>query len=317
MAGNGTPLETIDLFQRSVRRAGTRDSCYWESLLARMRRSRDELEELLGEHQGEGEWQERLKKGLEGACPPRRDKLLELQETLLDLEAVLIEGHLRLVLHVTRRYFEAGIGSMEEMDILQEGCRGLLTAARRHDLRGYPGFSTYAVFIIRRFIIDEVSRQSKLVRIPRQMLRRGVKAKSLIDSFVAANGRLPTLSEMNSRFDLKMDWILAMSLLDMQHVSLDAREESDQGLSPLPGCSRGQPHLDVAEELELARIARVLDGLPERSRVVLVLRLGLLEGRIEPLRRVSEIVGVSMERVRQIEKEALAWLRTHLCPDDS
>ncbi|MFO7627027.1 MAG: sigma-70 family RNA polymerase sigma factor [Candidatus Fermentibacteraceae bacterium] len=304
--GNGA----LCVFERCVNRAGYRRTEHWEKLLERMRGCRDTLEGLLGQGSaGEGEWQERVNLELEHASPETAAYISTLREALLDMEAELVEGHLRLVLHVARRYFEGGIGSLEDMDIMQEGCRGLLMAARKHDLKGYSGFSTYAVFVIRRCIIEEVSRQSKLVRVPRSALRRGSVAKSLLDGFVAENGRLPSLDEMSRCAELEMDWLLALSLLDMQHVSIDG--QGFDGLPPAPD----QPHLEVAREMEARRIAEALHGLPERSKTVLVLRLGLLDDRVETLKRVAEIVGVSVERVRQIEHDALGKLRDCLYPD--
>lgn len=309
---NDAEKGALCVFERCVNRAGYRCTEHWESLLERMRGCRDALEELLGQGSaGEGEWQERVNLELEHASPENAAAIKTLREALLDMEAELVEGHLRLVLHVARRYFEGGIGSLEDMDIMQEGCRGLLKAARKHDLKGYSGFSTYAVFVIRRCIIEEVSRQSKLVRVPRSALRRGSVARGLLDGFVAENGRLPTLDEMGRCAELEMDWLLALSLLDMQHVSIDG--QGCDGLPPSPE----QPHLEVAREMEARRIAEALHRLPERSKTVLVLRLGLLDDRVETLKRVAEIVGVSVERVRQIEHDALGKLRSCLYPDTS
>jgi len=306
-------VDALGFLRRTVKKAGIKDSRYWEDLLEGMRRLRDDLEGILGTDNGEGEWQERLSRELSGAPPERKARLLELRDALLDMEEVLIVGHLRLVLHVAARYFDGGIGSMEDIDIVQEGCRGLLTAARRHDLKGYAGFSTYAVFIIRRCIIEEVSRQSKLVRVPRQMLRRGARARSLLDSFVAEHGRLPTLEEMNSCFDLEMDWLLALSLLDLNHDSLDCHSGREAfPVDNLPDRPAGQPHLEVAEEMEMKRLAEAVLGLPERSRMILVLRMGLHDNGVVTLKNVAEIMGISIERVRQIEKEALEKLRVNL-----
>lgn len=302
--------DALCVFERCVNRAGYRCAEHWEKLLERMRGCRDALEGLLGQDSAcEGEWQERVNLVLEHASPESAATISTLREALLDMEAELVEGHLRLVLHVARRYFEGGIGSLEDMDIMQEGCRGLLMAARKHDLKGYSGFSTYAVFVIRRCIIEEVSRQSKMVRVPRSALRRGYMARGLLDGFVAENGRLPSLDEMSRCAEIEMDWLLALSLLDMQHVSIDGL--GCDGLPPAPN----QPHLEVAREMEARRIAEALERLPERSKTVLVLRLGLLDDHVETLKRVAEVVGVSVERVRQIEHDALEKLRNCLYPD--
>ncbi len=307
---NSREDDALGVFERCVSRAGCRKVGHWEELLERMRACRGSLEVLIGQDStGEGEWQERASLELTRAPADKAGEIGRLREELLDMEAELVEGHLRLVLHVARRYFEGGIGSLEDMDILQEGCRGLLMAARRHDLKGYSGFSTYAVYVIRRFIIEEVSRQSKLVRIPRSAIRKCAKARGLLDSFVASNGRLPSLEEMGQCMELEPDWVIALSLLDHQYVSLDAR-----GFDEFPAAP-GQPHVEVADEFEARRISEALETLPERSKAVLVLRLGLLGDKKETLKRVSEILGVSVERVRQIEHDALEKLRSHLYPD--
>lgn len=307
---NSPCSDGLYVFERCVQKAGCRDARHWEGLLSRMRACRGEMETHLGcGGSCEGEWQESLDSRMSHVPPERAAMLRRLRDELLDMEAELVEGHLRLVLHVARRYFDGGIGSLEDIDIIQEGCRGLLMAARKHDLKGYAGFSTYAVFIIRRYIIEEVSRQSKLVRVPRRALRKVVQARGLLDSFSASHGRLPTMEEMKERLDLEMDWILALSLLEVHHVSLDSGD--DQGLPH----ADGRPDLDVAEDMEARRISEALQRLPERSKTVLALRLGLIDQRVETLKRVSEIIGVSVERVRQIENEALEKLRADLFPD--
>jgi RNA polymerase sigma factor (sigma-70 family) len=295
---------------RTLNRIPRRDDGFWENLLARMRHLRREMGELPGmESLGDGEWQEAAARGMGVLTGEAGERLARLRDELLDLEEDLVEGHLRLVLHVARRYFMGGIGALEDMDIVQEGCRGLLTAARKHDLKDYSGFCGYAVCVIRRSIIEEVSRQARLVRVPRRTLRKGVRARGLLDSFAARHGRLPTAGEMRDLLDLDLDWVLALSLLELHHVSLDADDLRELPASP------GQPHLEVAEEMEIRRVREALAGLPERSKTVLALRLGLVDQRRETLKRISDILGISTERVRQIEKDALRRLRDSLYPD--
>ncbi len=295
---------------KTLNRVPRRDDSFWEDLLARMRRLRREMGELPGmESLGEGEWQEAATRGMSLLDGEAGKRLEQLRNELLDLEEDLVEGHLRLVLHVARRYFLGGIGALEDMDIVQEGCRGLLTAARKHDLKDYSAFCGYAVCVIRRSIIEEVSRQSRLVRVPRRTLRKGVRARGLLDSFASRHGRLPTMEEMRDLLELDLDWILALSLLEFQHVSLDAHDLRELPASP------GQPHVEVAEEMEVRRVREALAELPERSKTVLALRLGLVDQRRETLKRISDILGVSVERVRQIEKDALRRLRDSLYPD--
>ncbi len=302
----------MSLLDRFLDRTPRRGEEFWEELLARMRELRREMGELPGmESLGEGEWQESVSRCMASLSGEAGEKLGRLRDGLLDLEQELVEGHIRLVLYVARRHFPSGIGAMEDIDIVQEGCRGLLTAARRHDLKSYSAFCGYAVCVIRRCIIEEVSRQSRLVRVPRQTLRKGVRARGLLDSFAARSGRLPTMDEMRELPGMDLDWLLAMSLLELRHVSLDA-----DGLRELPA-SPAQPPEEVADELEVGRIRAALAELPERSKTVLALRLGLMGRKRETLKRISHILGVSAERVRQIEKDALRRLRAILYPDDA
>jgi len=117
-------------------------------------------------------------------------------ELLLDAEAELVEGNLRLVLMIVRRYTRGVAGALEEMDFVQEGCEGLLDAVRRFDFSGNGGFLTYALIRIKRKVLLALEKQHRLVRVPSHVIRKGRYLKEVIEGFASDKGRYPVPYEI-------------------------------------------------------------------------------------------------------------------------
>ncbi len=224
---------------------------------------------------------------------------------LLDSEAELVEGNLRLVLMVVRRYARGATGALEEMDFVQEGCVGLLDAVRRFDFSGNGGFVTYALFRIRKKVLSAMEQQHRLVRIPSHVIRKGRFLKEIIESFRNRNGRYPAPHEIEIETGGDMDWTILLSLserVDSIHLPV-----SDTGFSLEEQIASSDNKPDFIPFNEL--ISNALDKLDKRAKFILVMRYGLLDGDVHKRKEIAEVLGLSVERTRQIEKATIKILR--------
>ncbi|GEM_PF-1087907 len=224
---------------------------------------------------------------------------------LLDAESELVEGNLRLVLIVVRRYTRGSPGALEEMDFVQEGCVGLLDAVRRFDFSGSKGFLSYALIRIRKKVLLALERQHRLVRVPANVIRRGRYLREIIDDFAAAEGRYPAPHEIETETGGQMDWSILLSLsevVDSIHTPVGEKglvlEEQLAADVPDPGA------IPLNEMVEDA-----LGKLDSRAKFIIVMRYGLLDGDTHRLAEIAEVLGLSVERTRQIEKASIKALR--------
>ena len=284
-------------------------------LAHRIRTTRSELASLAGLDEadlGRNRWNELhteiREKLLLLAEEKKRERAEALLEELLDAEAEIIEGNIRLVRMVVRRYASGFAGALEEMDLVQEGCEGLLDAVRRFDFTGSRGFITYALIRIKKRVLLAVERQQRLVRLPAHAVRKSVYIREIMDDFAAREGRHPLPHELEDEIGDPVDWSLILSLSEKVVPITEPAGDSGIPLSEkIPGPLPSPEESTWEETLQDA-----MEGLDRRSRFVLVMRYGLLGGETQTLDSISRVLGVSIERTRQIEKKALDHLRANL-----
>jgi RNA polymerase sigma factor (sigma-70 family) len=237
--------------------------------------------------------------------PSLREEAERNIEILLDAEAELVEGNLRLVLIVVRRYVSSVSGALEEMDYVQEGCVGLLDAVRRFDFTGARGFLSYALIRIRKRVIDAMEKQHRLVRVPAHVIRKGRYLREIIDSFAASAGRYPAPHEIEMETGGDMDWSILLSLSEV--VDPINSPVGEKGLlleEQLPADVADPGAVSLTETVEDA-----LKKLDKRAKFVIVMRYGLLDGDAHKLSEIAKVLGLSVERTRQIEKASIRILR--------
>lgn len=241
-----------------------------------------------------------------------KDEVASCLDQLLDAEAELVEGNLRLVLMVVRRYANGAVGALEEMDFVQEGCEGLLDAVRRFDFSCSGGFLTYALIRIRKKVILALERQHRLVRVPAHVIRKGRYLKEVIDGFASSMGRYPEPHEIEIETGGDMDWSILLSLSETVDSIHNPLGETGLPMEERLASSAADPELLPLGEL----VQEALRKLNKRAKFILVMRYGLMDGKVHRLADIAEILGLSVERTRQIEKASIKTLRNDFGDSD-
>lgn len=229
----------------------------------------------------------------------------------------MIERNLRLVVSIAKGYRHRGVPFL---DMIEEGNLGLMHALDKFDPERGFRFSTYASWWIRQSVEYALISQSRTVRLPVQVLRSARQARRVLrhlEAEAAAHGQAPApgLEDVAHLLDREVDEVAHLLHLSEMAVSLDDDFGDEGGATLLDGMADAQsPTPDAAvrsHEIE-ALLERALAGLPERQRCVIERRYGLHGTDTATLEDLAREFGVTRERVRQIQQEALHGLRRTL-----
>lgn len=222
----------------------------------------------------------------------------------------MIQSNLRLVINIAKRYMYLGIPLL---DLIEEGNLGLMKAVDKFDhLKGFR-FSTYAAWWIKQAITRSISEQGKMIRVPVYMNELIAKWKKTKERLAQRLKRPPTDEEIAKKLKLPKEKKEQITFwLGTTTSSLDAPvgEESDSQVGDLiEDESSASPDSGIEKMMDRERIDSLMEIMNEREREVLDMRFGLEDSRTRTLAEVADKLGISRERVRQIEEAALKKLR--------
>src|SRR5262245_53889790 len=222
-----------------------------------------------------------------------------------DAKRRLVESNLRLVMVIARRYRNLGL---DDLDLIQEGNLGLMTAVERYDYRREQRFSTFASWWIRRAILAALSTKSRLIRLPTRLATHAVKAGRAEQELTQRLGRAPTPAEIARAAGLEEAHVERLRSARRPVLSLTDPVGADEDVTyevVTPGDELHVPAVGFEEAEDRESLAEALRALGDRSRRVLELRYGTDGTAPRTLREVAAELGVSRDRARQLEAKAL------------
>ena len=239
----------------------------------------------------------------------RRLELRKLIEDGWSAREHLITANSRLVISVAKKYMGRGVPFL---DLIQEGNIGLIRATKKFDYRRGHKFSTYATWWIRQAVTRAIADQGRTIRVPVHMGDQINKLLRIQHQLTQRLGREPTVEELAISLDVPPKKVENMIQVARRPLSLETPtdDEEDSVLGDFIEDDEAPPPDETATyNLLKEHLEDVLNGLPPREVRILQLRYGLLDGQAYTLEEVGRKMGVTRERVRQIEAQALSRLR--------
>ncbi|MCU0511762.1 MAG: sigma-70 family RNA polymerase sigma factor [Anaerolineae bacterium] len=221
----------------------------------------------------------------------------------------LIRANARLVISVAKKYIGRGVPFL---DLIQEGNIGLIRATNKFEYQRGHKFSTYATWWIRQAVSRAVADQGRTIRVPVHMGDQLNRMRRVQLQLLQELGRDPKIEELAAGMETTPDKVENLLEISRRPVSLETPidDEGDSTFGDfVEDASSPAPAEEVANHLLQEQIQQALDKLPSREAQILRLRYGLADGRVYTLEEVGHTIGVTRERVRQLEAQALNRLR--------
>lgn len=240
------------------------------------------------------------------------DDIYTLKDYVLDAEAAqehLVRANARLVISVAKKYIGRGV---HFLDLIQEGNIGLIRATNKFEYRRGHKFSTYATWWIRQAVSRAVADQGRTIRVPVHMGDQLNRMRRVQLQLLQELGREPNIDELAVGMETTPDKVEHLLEISRRPVSLETPidEEGDSTFGDfVEDTNTPAPAEEVATHLLHEQLQGALNRLPSREAQILRLRYGLEDGRVYTLEEVGQTIGVTRERVRQLEAQALNRLR--------
>ncbi len=249
----------------------------------------------------------RLAKGV--SDPEERKRLEKLVEEGKEAQDHLIKANSRLVVSVAKKYIGRGVPFL---DLIQEGNIGLIRAVKKFDYRRGYKFSTYATWWIRQAVTRAIADQGRTIRVPVHMYEQINQLARAVRKLVQELGREPTTEEIAAELGISPSKVEQIVRVSQRPLSLETPvgEEEDSFLGDfIEDVSSPSPTETASQSLLREQLEEILKSLSPREAKILKLRFGLLDGYSYTLEEVGRKFGVTRERIRQIEAQALGRLR--------
>ncbi|MGQ9491252.1 MAG: RNA polymerase sigma factor RpoD [Anaerolineae bacterium] len=253
------------------------------------------------------EARQRLTQGVDDL--EERDRLLAAVKDGQAAQEHLIKANSRLVVSVAKKYVGRGVPFL---DLIQEGNIGLIRAVKKFDYRRGYKFSTYATWWIRQAVTRAIADQGRTIRVPVHMYEQINRLTRTSRQLVQELGRDPTTEEIAERLGVpprKVEQIIRVSQRPLS-LEMPVGEEEDSYLGDFIEDEEAESPTDSASQTMLRQVIdEIFESLTPREVRILQLRFGLVDGYSYTLEEVGKKFGVTRERIRQIEAQALGRLR--------
>lgn len=222
---------------------------------------------------------------------------------------IMIERNIRLVIKMARKYSGRGL---ELLDLIQEGNIGLMIAVDRFDLEKDCKFSTYATWWIKQVMTRAIDDKGRTIRLPVYISEWNTKIRNAKKELQNELNRIPTDEEVATKLNISTDKLDELSIISQSMLSLNQNisEEDDGQLSDyIEDESTVSPEIEAIENVAKEELEKVISTLKPREQQIIRLRFGFDDSEAKSLQEIGDILGISGERVRQLESISLKELK--------
>ncbi|MBO4344357.1 MAG: sigma-70 family RNA polymerase sigma factor [Victivallales bacterium] len=239
-----------------------------------------------------------------------KQKICRYADSMREAADKLIEHNLRLVLSIAGRY---GVSSIPFADLVQEGNIGLMRAVERFNYKLGHRFTTYASYWIRQSISKYLAKHGRIIRMPANTIAMISSIRQVEQRILMDTGEIPSADEIAKELGVSATKIRALQRMTQQPISLQSAVDEDSTLEENIADTHSASPDEILDGQSMRNaLYEAMKELDEREQRILKLRFGLEDEKPMKLADVSALIGVSSERVRQIENKALGKIRSSM-----